>query len=476
MKSWSEHGHEVIVPASAALAECHGDRAAAVDAAAPAATGVAGAARAVARRSRSASTASRSRRWCSGSSGCSRSPRCSRSIFGHIALAQIKTAKGWQRGTGMALAGVILGWAFLAIFVIAFVFEPATPVSVSSTVVEYRLDEWAPDDRTALAALLHGAAVPSRWEDTSLLVPGRLPRATVDRSIAVLEPPPVSVERSAEPGWYVDPLGQQSWRWWDGHRWLAERRGRARCGPARGCRQATDHDHAVRGGVLAFVGWIVAIALGYGLATLAIALGADEDSLLVLCIGQAGLWAGMFGTCVHRGAPEPDRVARARSHAAARDATGAPAALTAFVARVACTVVALVLRADLPAGFVPQDHERADPRHRAERHRGDRAGADRVRRGAVLRGVVLPRCRPGRARRAAGVPASPSSRRRSRSRSVHYRIGMTLALTLATWGQIAVAGFFLGVLEWRYERLGPGMIAHGLFNVLAIAVLLANWL
>ena len=59
---------------------------------------------------------------------------------------------------------------------------------------------------------------------------------------------------------------------------------------------------------------------------------------------------------------------------------------------------------------------------------------------------------------------------------MHYRIGMSLALTLATWGQIAVAGFFLGVLRWRYERLGPGMIAHGLFNVLAIAVLLARWL
>ena len=47
-------------------------------------------------------------------------------VLGHLALAQIKRAKGWQRGTGMALAGVILGWAFLAIFVIALVFEPAT--------------------------------------------------------------------------------------------------------------------------------------------------------------------------------------------------------------------------------------------------------------------------------------------------------------------------------------------------------------
>ena len=47
-------------------------------------------------------------------------------IFGHIALAQIKKAKGWQRGKGMALAGVILGWSYIAIFVIAVVFAPTT--------------------------------------------------------------------------------------------------------------------------------------------------------------------------------------------------------------------------------------------------------------------------------------------------------------------------------------------------------------
>ena len=41
-------------------------------------------------------------------------------IFGHIALSQIRQAKGWQRGTGMALAGVILGWSFLAIFLSLF--------------------------------------------------------------------------------------------------------------------------------------------------------------------------------------------------------------------------------------------------------------------------------------------------------------------------------------------------------------------
>jgi hypothetical protein len=44
-------------------------------------------------------------------------------VFGHIGLAQIKQSKGWQRGTGMALAGVILGWAYLAVLALSVVVQ-----------------------------------------------------------------------------------------------------------------------------------------------------------------------------------------------------------------------------------------------------------------------------------------------------------------------------------------------------------------
>ena len=40
-------------------------------------------------------------------------------IFGHIALSKIKASKGWERGTGMALAGVILGWSWIGILILA---------------------------------------------------------------------------------------------------------------------------------------------------------------------------------------------------------------------------------------------------------------------------------------------------------------------------------------------------------------------
>jgi membrane protease YdiL (CAAX protease family) len=343
---------------------------------------------------------------------------------------------------------------------------------MSSTMVEYRLDEWAPDDRTALAALLDGAAVPSTWRDTSLLVPDAY-RSQVDRSIAMLVPPPVSLEPGAPPGWYIDPLGWESWRWWDGHRWLAN-------GAAAAARTrpwvptTTDHEHAVRGGVLALVGWIAAIALGYGLATLAIALGADEDSLLVLCIGQAGLWAGMFGTCLLVTRRNGIGL-RELGLAGLRGRDWGPGALTALVARVMCTVVALVF----VLIFGLESFRKTTNGPTTGIHPSVTAAIVLVLIVCVgapffeelfFRGVVQ-----GALTRRWGARIAIVAQAFAFA-LVHYRIGMTLALTLATWGQIAVAGFFLGVLRWRYERLGPGMIAHGLFNVLAMLVLLASWL
>ena len=42
-------------------------------------------------------------------------------VFGHLSLAQIKSSGGWQRGSGMALAGIVLGWATIAVVVIAII-------------------------------------------------------------------------------------------------------------------------------------------------------------------------------------------------------------------------------------------------------------------------------------------------------------------------------------------------------------------
>ena len=46
-------------------------------------------------------------------------------ILGHVALAQIRDSNGWQRGRGLALAGLLLGYLALALFVISVVLASA---------------------------------------------------------------------------------------------------------------------------------------------------------------------------------------------------------------------------------------------------------------------------------------------------------------------------------------------------------------
>jgi hypothetical protein len=42
-------------------------------------------------------------------------------IFGHIARHQVRESKGWQKGGGMAMAGLVLGWIGIG-FLVAFIF------------------------------------------------------------------------------------------------------------------------------------------------------------------------------------------------------------------------------------------------------------------------------------------------------------------------------------------------------------------
>ena len=42
-------------------------------------------------------------------------------ICGHIALAQINQAGGMGQGKGMAIAGLVIGYAFIALFIIAII-------------------------------------------------------------------------------------------------------------------------------------------------------------------------------------------------------------------------------------------------------------------------------------------------------------------------------------------------------------------
>jgi membrane protease YdiL (CAAX protease family) len=50
---------------------------------------------------------------------------------------------------------------------------------------------------------------------------------------------------------------------------------------------------------------------------------------------------------------------------------------------------------------------------------------------------------------------------------------MSLGQYVLTFVTIAFTGLVLGAVRWRYNRLGPGIVAHASFNVVAVVVILA---
>ena len=52
-------------------------------------------------------------------------------VFGHIALAQINRSGGMEQGRGMAIAGLVMGYLFLALIVLYIAFV-VTVTSYSS--------------------------------------------------------------------------------------------------------------------------------------------------------------------------------------------------------------------------------------------------------------------------------------------------------------------------------------------------------
>src|SRR5262249_10535167 len=149
----------------------------------------------------------------------------------------------------------------------------------------------------ALRDALDGAGIPVEWRGASATVAEDSRRA-VDGIVASLTvaapqlspelvPASPSGNGAAAPGWYLDPRGTVSWKWWDGAHWAdAPEPPYVERGwfPPR-----ADRTHGIRGGVLALAGFVLAEVLSLGAALAAVALGAGKHSVLVLCAGVVGL-------------------------------------------------------------------------------------------------------------------------------------------------------------------------------------------
>jgi hypothetical protein len=349
----------------------------------------------------------------------------------------------------------------------------------SPELVTYDLGHWPAAARDAVRAELTRAGVHAQWVSATFAVPG-VERATVDAVIARANgtAPTATTGASATgngatapPGWYADPLREALWRWWDGQRWtgfvgpqVTHERGWF---PPR-----DDHEQVARGGGLALLGFVGGQLLSVGLVLLALALGATERSVGTLLIGELGLWAGLFGACVLAVRRYGSGRLRDLGLVRLRGGDVGIGVLAAVVARVATIVIAVVVI--LIFGLHDLTRQTSVTDQATLTTLGAIVTALIVVVGApffeelFFRGLVqgvLTRRYGGRV--AIVIQAVAFG-------LVHYQIGMTRGQAVLTFATIMPVGFLLGCLRWRYQRLGPGMVTHAVFNAMAVAVLFAT--
>jgi uncharacterized protein len=114
-------------------------------------------------------------------------------------------------------------------------------------------------------------------------------------------PYPVAMaEAVREAGWYDDPCGRLTHRWWDGQAWT----GYASDGTVRWDDVPEEDDgepqpEAVRGLGIAVAGAIGGIALSFVIVLILRAADRPGGRTLELVLSQLGLWTGLVGACVY---------------------------------------------------------------------------------------------------------------------------------------------------------------------------------
>ena len=367
----------------------------------------------------------------------------------------------------------------------------------SGASVTYNLSHWPADSRDALRFLLDDANIDVAWNAASFAVP-EARRVEVDALVDYLHgnasrPAPQSPQPAvatvgapgpvlygagtatvpATPaGWYPDPAREALWRWWDGERWTSY------VGPEAPARDRgwfpppDDRTQSAQGGGLAIAGFVGGQALSVGIVLVAIALGATSRSVVTLVIGQAALWASLYGVC--KLAVRKYGTGSLRDLGLIRLKLGdlGVGSLAALVARVGTLIIAAILV--LVFSFDDLTRETSVTNSTGVSVFGAIVLTVVVVFGApffeelFFRGLVqgvLTRRYGGRAAIVTQAVAFGL---------VHYQIGMTRGQVVLTLAMIIPVGFLLGCLRWRYERLGPGMVAHAVFNAIAVAITLAT--
>ncbi|MET0420702.1 MAG: CPBP family glutamic-type intramembrane protease, partial [Acidimicrobiia bacterium] len=283
------------------------------------------------------------------------------------------------------------------------------------------------------------------------------------------------------PAWHPNPEDPATWRWWDGARWTSFTvpsppvsrswfPGRTSASERSVSESAGTTGTITRGSLIALLGFVIAELLSIGAVFAAIALGAEERSVVTLIAGGFGLWVGLLGAClvaVRRHGTGSLRDLGLRGLRRSDIGTGVVASIVARIAGVAAAVAIVVLLPNETYGSSNAIVDRGRPSALAVIvvalfvcvgapffeelfFRGLVQGALTGRVGARI-AVVL---------QAALFAAA------------HYQVGMSLGTVFVTFTVIGIAGLTLGMVRWHTERLGAGMVAHAAFNLVAVVILL----
>jgi membrane protease YdiL (CAAX protease family) len=355
--------------------------------------------------------------------------------------------------------------------------------------VTYELSHWPARSRDMLRWLLQQNGVDALWRPASFAVPVS-EQPLVDHLIATLSgagtspaPAPAPATTDAIPGirlhqaaapvapagWYTDPGQRFALRWWDGAQWTEHVSTR---GVDRGWfPPPDDRSQSARGGGIALAGFIGGQVLSIALVLAAIGLGASSRSVVTLIVGELGLWAGLFGACKLAVRRYGSGSLRDLGLVRLRGADFGIGSLAALVARVGTLILAAIVVILFSLNDLARDTSVTDE-----------AGISTL--GAIVVTLIA----------VVGAPffeelyfrglVQGVLTRRYGSRVaiglqsvafglVHYQIGMTGDQAILTFTMIIPVGLLLGILRWRYERLGPGMVAHAVFNAIAVAITLA---
>jgi membrane protease YdiL (CAAX protease family) len=100
------------------------------------------------------------------------------------------------------------------------------------------------------------------------------------------------------PGWYRDPWGQATWRWWSGVEWTPHTDGGPPPTGASPLGTAAQPGQPLRAGGIAILGFLVGLALSTAITLVLLFLGYTVEDPALLFGSSLGLWVGMFGSCV----------------------------------------------------------------------------------------------------------------------------------------------------------------------------------